>query len=68
MKRETDVRTDRNTALHIREALSLQALYGFDFAREHLLAQGIEQQLALRMLAIRYERRSSAANCLEGGV
>ena len=68
MRRETDVRTDRNTARHIREALSLQALYGFDFAREHLLAQGVDRKLALTMLAIRYERRSGAANCLEGGV
>ena len=61
MTHQADVRTDRNTARHIREALALQAQYGFDYAREHLLAQGIEKKLALRMLAIRYERRASSA-------
>ena len=68
MARENDVRTDPDTAEHIAAALKLQTEYGFDVARRHLLSLGIESQLALRMLAIRYDRRANAiAACRRGG-
>ena len=59
MVREKDVRTDTNTAHYITEALALQAQYGHDFARRHLLALGVEPVLASRLLSIRYERRAA---------
>lgn len=59
MARENDIRTDTNTARHITDALTLQAQYGHDFARRHLLALGVEPALTSRLLAIRYERRAA---------
>ena len=68
MARESDYRTDRHTAEHIADALQLQAEYGFDVARRHLLARGIETQLALRLLAIRFDRRARpCALCRKAG-
>ena len=61
MARDNDFRTDPDTAEHIAEALKMQSAFGFDIARRHLLSLGIESQFALRMLAIRYERRASAS-------
>ena len=58
MAREKDFRTDPKSAGHIAEAMTIQARYGFDVARRHLLAAGVEPQLAMRMLAIRYDRRA----------
>ena len=57
MAREVDARTDLDTAGHIAKALQLQAHYGFDFARGHLLALGVDSALAQRLLAVRYQRR-----------
>lgn len=59
MARENDVRTDSNTADYIAEALRLQAQYGFDFARRHLLSLGVDAALTDRLLSIRYERRAA---------
>lgn len=59
MAREKDVRTDPDTAEHITQALRLQAQYGFDVARRHLLALGVDSNLAQRLLSIRYERRAA---------
>lgn len=68
MARDNDFRTDPDTAEHIAEALKMQSEFGFDIARRHLLSLGIESQLALRMLAIRFERRAnSRAVCPRGG-
>ncbi len=68
MARESDFRTDQNTAEHIAEALQLQAQYGFDYAKRHLHLLGIETQLALRMLAMRYDRRARpCALCRKAG-
>lgn len=68
MARESDFRTDQNTAEHIAEALQLQAQYGFDVARRRLEQQGIDTELALRVLAVRYDRRARpCALCRKAG-
>ncbi|WP_426211956.1 hypothetical protein [Massilia sp. TWP1-3-3] len=58
MTRENNFRTDQNTAEHIAEALKLQAQYSFDYAKRHVMSLGAASQLALRMLAIGYQRRA----------
>ncbi len=65
---DIDFRVDQDTAALVADALKLQAQYGFEFARRHLLAQGVEAQLAQRLLGIRYERRALAGrSALQGG-
>ncbi len=58
MTKDSDVRTDRDTAELVAQALKLQAEYGFDYARRHLLSVGVDAQLAARLLSIRYDRRA----------
>lgn len=54
-----DLRNDDATAAHVAEALRLQTQFGHDYASAHLRALGVQAQLAQRLLAIRYERRST---------
>ena len=52
-----DLRGDAATAAHISAALRLQAQFGHERAYGYLLAHRISAQLALRVLAVRFERR-----------
>ncbi|MES2318529.1 MAG: hypothetical protein V4631_13670 [Pseudomonadota bacterium] len=60
-QRIIDLRNDEDTAARIAQALQLQAEYGFEYACEHLLAHGVNVQLAQRVLAVRYDRRREFA-------
>ena len=57
MQQILDLRGDSKTAACISHALRLQALFGHERASSHLKAHGVEPALALRVLAVRYERR-----------
>ena len=56
-QRIIDLRIDDTTAGHIADALQLQVQYGYDHASDYLQKQGVNPQLAQRLLAIRYDRR-----------
>lgn len=60
-QRIIDLRIDDTTAAHIADALRLQALYGYEQASNHLREVGVQPQLAQRLLAIRYDRRTAGA-------
>ena len=55
----TDLRSDRQTAAHIARALKLQQQCGYEYACSHLRSLGVADDLARRLLAIRYDRRAS---------
>lgn len=57
MNRKQDLRTDAITAGHIADALKTQAEYGYEKARWQLEALGVDVQLAIALLARRYDRR-----------
>lgn len=57
MHRTQDLRTDAITAGHITQALKIQAEFGYEKARRQLDALGVDVQLALALLARRYDRR-----------
>ncbi len=61
MTSRTELRNDRNTAAHIARALKLQQQCGYDYARSHLHSVGVPDDLARRLLAIRFDRRQAAA-------
>ena len=56
-QRIIDLRIDDTTAGYIADALQLQVQYGYDHASDYLQKQGVNPQLAQRLLAIRYDRR-----------
>jgi hypothetical protein len=58
-QRIIDLRNDKATAERIADALRLQTQYGYEHARAFLHELGIDAQLAQRLLAIRYDRRSA---------
>ncbi len=60
MTSRTELRNDRNTAAHIARALKLQQQCGYDYARAHLHSVGVADDLARRLLAIRFDRRQAA--------
>lgn len=60
-QRIIDLRIDDTTAGHIADALQLQVQYGYDHASDYLQKQGVNPQLAQRLLAIRYDRRGAQA-------
>ena len=61
-QRIIDLRIDDTTAGYIADALQLQVQYGYDHASDYLQKQGVNPQLAQRLLAIRYDRRSVQAS------
>lgn len=61
MTSRTELRNDRNTAAHIARALKLQQQCGYDYARAHLHSVGVADDLARRLLAIRFDRRQATA-------
>lgn len=56
-QRIIDLRIDDTTAGYIADALQLQVQFGYDHASDYLQKQGVNPQLAQRLLAIRYDRR-----------
>lgn len=61
MTSSTELRNDRHTAAHISRAFKLQQQCGYDYARAHLHAVGVADELAKRLLALRTDRRQSGA-------
>ncbi len=59
MKGKADLRVDAITARHITQALKTQAEYGYEKARYELEALGVDIQLAVALLARRYDRRDA---------
>ena len=59
MKGKADLRVDAITARHIAQALKTQAEYGYEKARYELEALGVDIQLAVALLARRYDRRDT---------
>lgn len=61
MNRIVDLRFDDETARHVTQALQIQAECGYERARNHLEEAGVPEELALRVLSIRFDRRRTSA-------
>ena len=61
-QRLIDLRIDDATAAHISDALRLQSEFGYDYACAHLRSLGVQQEMAQRLLSIRYDRRVGQAS------
>lgn len=63
-----ELRRDTRTADAVREAMLLLTEFGYDKARAHLEATGVETTLALQLLSLRFDRRASTSTPTRAGV
>lgn len=68
MDTDIDLRTDAEKAKQISQAISLLTEFGYERARQHLAAAGVEDLLAQKILLLRFDRRGATVAVPKSGV